>query len=128
MRRVAALVCAALALNAYLLYPWLSDTTSDFDALQLYLPLARDLAAQGLAFFTDERSLQAPPFAYAYPAFLGAKQGNVLYDRVAWHEASCSLEQRCRFAVSTSEMARDRGAHEGVGYMQFIALPAWNAE
>lgn len=69
----AAILVAALAWNAATLWPWLARADTDFDALHLYFPLAKELSLQGFAFFAQERSLQAPPFAYAWPALVGAE-------------------------------------------------------
>lgn len=43
-----------------------------FDSLNVYLPYARALLTDKLAFFLDVRSLYVAPMAYIYPAFLGA--------------------------------------------------------
>ena len=69
---IAWLVGAALLLHYVLLRPLVSSGHGDFDAVHLYFPLARGLSAAGLAFFADPASVQAPPFAFVYPALLGA--------------------------------------------------------
>lgn len=61
----------AIALHYYWLSPWIFGATDDFDAVHLYIPLASELIAQGIRFFADERSVQAPPFSYIYPALIG---------------------------------------------------------
>jgi hypothetical protein len=68
----ALLLAAALATLGVLQVPMVAASHGDFDALHLYLPLARGLLADGLAFFANPDSLQAPPFSYVYPALLGA--------------------------------------------------------
>lgn len=92
-----AALAAVLLLHGVLLWPHVSATTSDFDAIHLYFPLAQELKRQGVHFFTLEQSLHAPPFSYVYPALLGAqltavKQANfalsfltlLLVFRTAW--------------------------------------------
>src|SRR5688572_5386660 len=69
--RIAAPLAAALALHAWLLWPHVRSNEIPFDALHLYFPLAEALLREGWAFFATERSLQAPPFSYVYPAMLG---------------------------------------------------------
>jgi hypothetical protein len=66
-----ALLLAALAANCVSLAPMLDRSHGDFDAIHLYFPLAQGLIDQGWRFFADPRSVQAPPFSYAYPALLG---------------------------------------------------------
>ena len=61
----------------------LSAPIEDFDAVHLYLPLGRELVAQGWAFFADPRSVQAPPVSFIYPMLYGGsieriKVGNLL--------------------------------------------------
>ena len=61
----------------------LSGPIEEFDAVHLYLPLGRELVAQGWAFFADPRSLQAPPLSFIYPMLYGGsieriKVGNLL--------------------------------------------------
>jgi hypothetical protein len=65
------LLAAALLLHYVLLRPAVSSGHGDFDALHLYFPLARGLAASGIAFFADPLSVQAPPFSFIYPALFG---------------------------------------------------------
>ena len=45
----------------------------EFDALHVYLPLARKLLAAGLAFFATEDSIAVAPLSYIYMALFGAE-------------------------------------------------------
>ncbi|MEO5676373.1 MAG: glycosyltransferase family 39 protein, partial [Usitatibacter sp.] len=105
----------ALVLHGLLLWPHVSDTRFDFDAVHLYFPLASELLAEGLKFFSAERSLQAPPFSYIYPALLGAtlpavKHANfaisfvtlLLVFRIAWlaHSRVAAIAATLLFAAS----------------------------
>jgi hypothetical protein len=56
----------------WLLLPYTQGNSNDFDALNLYLPLAQALLRDGLGFLATERSVQAPPFSYIFPALFGA--------------------------------------------------------
>jgi hypothetical protein len=69
--RIAAPLAAALGLHAWLLWPHARSDEVPFDALHLYFPLAESLLREGWSFFATERSLQAPPFSFVYPAMLG---------------------------------------------------------
>lgn len=64
---------AILALHYALLYPFLKQSGQEFDAIQTYLPMARRLLAEGLAYFAQEQSIQMPPFAYVWPAIFGGE-------------------------------------------------------
>jgi len=44
----------------------------NWDAIHVYLPMARRLLDEGLAFFSRPESVRMPPLAYAWPALLGA--------------------------------------------------------
>ena len=44
----------------------------NWDATHVYLPMARRLLDEGLAFFARPESVRMPPLAYAWPALLGA--------------------------------------------------------
>lgn len=68
---------AILALHYALLYPYLRQSGQEFDATTTYLPMARRLLAEGLAYFAQEQSIQMPTFAYVWPALFGAEQGTV---------------------------------------------------
>jgi 4-amino-4-deoxy-L-arabinose transferase-like glycosyltransferase len=68
---------AILALHYALLYPYLRQAGQEFDAIMTYLPMARRLLADGLAYFANEQSIQMPPFAYTWPALFGAELGTV---------------------------------------------------
>jgi len=111
----AALLLAALAANYVSLVPRVGLADGDFDAVHLYFPLARELLARGLAFFADERSIQAPPFSYIYPALLGVsmpvvKTANAILSgvtllavfRSAWlmHSRAAGLIAAFLFALS----------------------------
>jgi 4-amino-4-deoxy-L-arabinose transferase-like glycosyltransferase len=68
---------ALLVLNWVLLYPYIGSTGQDFDAVHTYLPMARQLLADGLGYFATEASIHMPPFAYIWPALFGAELGTV---------------------------------------------------
>lgn len=68
----ALLLAMALAIHYCTLAPYLGRTENDFDAVHLYFPLARGVLEGGIGFFATEKSLQAPPFSFLYPALLGA--------------------------------------------------------
>jgi hypothetical protein len=75
--RILVSLAALLALQGFLLYPYLGSTSQDWDAVHVYLPMAQRLLAEGPAYFAQEASIHMPPFAYAWPALLGAKIGTV---------------------------------------------------
>ena len=66
-----------LALNWALLYPRLASPDQDWDAVHVYLPMASKLLAVGLGYFGQQASVEMPPFAYIWPALLGAQLGTV---------------------------------------------------
>ena len=68
-----ALLAAALAVHFHGLAPFFANPNYDFDAVHVYLPLAKRLLAEGPAFFASEASIQAPPFSYGWPALLGGE-------------------------------------------------------
>ena len=114
--RLAYVVLAgAIAVNYWLLWPLMVTPGDDFDAVHLYLPLARHLMEQGLSFFATEESIMAPPFSYAWPALLGGdfwvlKVANTLLSgasivavfRIAWllHSPMAGCAAACLFAAS----------------------------
>jgi len=63
----------ALGMNVYLLLPYFSTEVLNFDPATYYLPYARMLLRDGLAFLATEESVRYPPLAYAYPALFGAQ-------------------------------------------------------
>ena len=71
------LLAAAMATQLYWTWPDLEGPAEDFDAVHFYLPVARELLAQGLAFFAQERSIHAPPLSYLYPALMGPTLENL---------------------------------------------------
>jgi hypothetical protein len=114
-----AAACGVLVLALFLhyrfLWPHVATADHDFDALHLYFPLAQGLAEQGLGFFLDERSIQAPPFAYVYPLLFGRdldtlKHANALLSgltlllvfRSAWllHSLRAGVAAALLFALS----------------------------
>ncbi len=82
------LLAAALALHLNGVLPFLGRVDLDFDAVNVYLPLARRFFEMGAALFLTEPSLQAPPLAYLYPALLGADLASVKHANVL---LSCAL-------------------------------------
>jgi hypothetical protein len=83
-----ALLAAALALHLFGLAPFIERGGQDFDAIHVYLPFAKRLLHEGPAFLLTEDSVQAPPFAYAWPALLGGDLAAVKLANVA---LSCGL-------------------------------------
>jgi hypothetical protein len=68
-----ALACVALAM----LLAWARvrlhlEREMDWDAANVYLPMARRLLDEGVGFFARPESVRMPPLAYAWPALLGA--------------------------------------------------------
>jgi hypothetical protein len=53
------------------------------DGAQSYLPMARRLLAEGFAFLQRPESIGVAPFAYAYPALLGAQEIAIRWTNVA---------------------------------------------
>ncbi len=72
----------ALALAVGLLVPRLHGPAG-FDAIHVYLPMARGVLDQGLAFMERPESLVTAPIAYLYPALLGASEVVVRHANVA---------------------------------------------
>lgn len=71
--------CMAVMLIAIIhynsLFDWSSRTPYDFDAIHTYLPMARQLLADGPRFFLTERGISVPPFAVVFPALFGGEMG-----------------------------------------------------
>ncbi len=61
----------------------------DFDAQAFYLPAAKQLLQEGLVYFRNEQSVGSPPFAYIYPALLGANAKAVMICNIV---LSCILQ------------------------------------
>ena len=89
------LLAAAAAVHSYGLAPYLRASLHEFDAVHMYLPGARELLAQGLAFFLQERSLYAPPLAFVYPALLGATLAQVKLANALLSGVTLLLAFRC---------------------------------
>jgi 4-amino-4-deoxy-L-arabinose transferase-like glycosyltransferase len=64
-------------------------TEIDFDAQAFYLPAAKQLLQEGLAYFRNEQSVGSPPLAYIYPALLGANAKLVMICNIV---LSCVLQ------------------------------------
>lgn len=98
----ALLLALALGIHYYTLAPYLGRTENDFDALHLYFPLARGLLEHGIGFFATEKSVQAPPLSFIYPALVGAtlpalKAANALLSGItllAVFRSGCLLHSR----------------------------------
>lgn len=114
-RAAAVAVAAAAALHLAWTWPYTRLAHHDFDALHLFFPLAAELASQGLAFLADERSTQAPFFAYFHAALFGRSLETLkavnaglsvatllLAARVAWlaHSPAAGVAAAFLFAVS----------------------------
>lgn len=85
----------AIALNWHLQFPFLAHTEHDFDAIHLYQPLARGLLSDGASYFTEEASVQAPPFSYAYQAMFGASLPAVRWANLLLSGLTLCLLFRC---------------------------------
>ncbi len=70
-----AVVIGAAIIHLRRLFWWSSNTPYDFDAVHTYLPLARELIAQGASFFLTEDGVRVPPFSVVFPALFGADIG-----------------------------------------------------
>jgi hypothetical protein len=79
-----------MALAAGLAYPRLHLPVS-FDGAHMYLPMARRLLGEGLAYLARPESLAMGPFAYIYPALLGASEKLVRVANVALFCATAAL-------------------------------------
>lgn len=66
------LVAAISVYHFRQLFWWSSQTPFDFDAVHTYLPMAKELLAQGPLFLLSERALSAPPVAYMFPMLFNA--------------------------------------------------------
>jgi 4-amino-4-deoxy-L-arabinose transferase-like glycosyltransferase len=69
------IVIGAAIIHLRRLFWWSTNTPYDFDAVHTYLPLAKDLLAQGARFFLTEDGVRVPPFSVVFPALLGADIG-----------------------------------------------------
>jgi hypothetical protein len=58
-----------------MLFDWSGRTPYDFDAIHTYLPMAKQLLADGPKFFLTERGISVPPFSVVFPALFGAEIG-----------------------------------------------------
>ena len=80
-RHLAALA-VIVAIGVALAMPRMAGPISP-DGAQSYLPMARRLLAEGFAFLQRPESIGVAPFAYAYPALLGAHETAVRWANVA---------------------------------------------
>jgi hypothetical protein len=72
MRRPVALSAIAFAALLAVALAWpLTAAPMNWDAVHVYLPMARELLARGVAFLADPASVRMAPMAYVYPALLG---------------------------------------------------------
>ncbi|HZZ91646.1 MAG TPA: glycosyltransferase family 39 protein [Usitatibacter sp.] len=114
MERGDRLACGAIALAAVVAIvsagPRLALPPS-WDASHVYLPMARELLAKGLAFFALPESVRMPPVAYAYPALLGAHEHLVraanlgLFAGIVVLLAAAAWTHSRRAAVATAFLA-----------------------
>src|SRR4051812_42845264 len=72
----AAAVALAAALAVLVAWPRL-QVPMNWDATHVYLPMARQLLSEGLAFFSDPASVRMAPFTYVYPAIFAGEAGSV---------------------------------------------------
>jgi hypothetical protein len=83
-------VLGAMALALWLIFPRLRHAPS-FDAVHVYLPMARAVLEQGAAFMQRPESLVTGPIAYLYPALLGAAEALVRGSNAALYCATIAL-------------------------------------
>ena len=136
----AALLCLILAGHYWVVMPYVRLPSDDFDAIHLYLPLTRELAAQGWAFFADERSLQAPPLSWIYPALYGGsieriKLGNALLSGVTlllvfrtatlMHSRAAGLVAALLFVVCPLMRTHLVAPETEAPYLLFTAMWLW---
>jgi hypothetical protein len=75
-RVVATLLVMVVGIIHYrMLFDWSGRTPYDFDAIHTYLPMAKQLLADGPKFFLTERGISVPPFSVVFPALFGAEIG-----------------------------------------------------
>lgn len=92
-------VALALVAHYVLLWPLLRGGAVEFDAVHMYLPGARRLLDEGWRFFLDARSIQAPPFSFAWPALFGAEAAHVRAANFALSGATLLLLARSAWLV-----------------------------
>lgn len=83
-------VLGAMALCVWLLYPRTRLPLS-FDAIHVYLPMARSVLAEGWAFMQRPEALAAGPVAFLYPALLGAGEATLRWANIALYAATTAL-------------------------------------
>jgi 4-amino-4-deoxy-L-arabinose transferase-like glycosyltransferase len=130
-----------LALNWALLYPRLASPNTDWDATQVYLPMAARLLSEGLGYFGQQASIEMPPFSYIWPALLGAKLEAVrmtnfllsgatlvLIWRTGWvlHSALAGLAAAALFALCPTTKPFLASALSEPPYFFLMALWFWS--
>jgi hypothetical protein len=130
-----------LALNWALLYPHLASPDQDWDATHVYLPMAARLLAEGPGYFGQAASIEMPPFAYIWPALLGAKLGTVkmanfllsgvtlvLIWRAGWllHSELAGLAAAALFALCPTTKPFLASALSEPPYFFLVALWLWS--
>jgi 4-amino-4-deoxy-L-arabinose transferase-like glycosyltransferase len=83
-------VLGAVGLALLLVLPGLKVPAS-FDGVQMYLPLARRLLAEGFGFLRAPESVMFAPLAYMFPALLGASEAAVRWANVLLYLATVVL-------------------------------------
>ena len=89
----AAALAAILALAAALVVPLLRWPLSH-DGAVTYLPLARRLLQEGLAFLGSPDSVMVAPLAFIYPALLGASEMAVRWANIGAYLATIAIAYR----------------------------------
>jgi hypothetical protein len=131
----AAAIALAAALAFGLLVPKLAVPIS-FDAVHMYLPMARRLLADGWRYLQDPDSVRVAPFAFGYVALLGAHESwvrwanlfsfsgaVVLLGAAAWRAHSPRAGVATAFLVAGSSLLR-RWVPDIMTEAPFIALGA----
>lgn len=95
-------LAAIVALGVAWVWPRLALPVS-FDALQMYLPMARRLLAEGPAYLQRPESLAYAPVAFVFPALFGAHEMAVRWANVALYGASIAA---AFFAVRSAHSPR----------------------
>jgi hypothetical protein len=71
---VAILLTAICLWHYFLLKHWAQVTAFDIDGVMTYLPYANEFRMRGFDFFwSSDKALHVPPFAYIFPALFGAE-------------------------------------------------------
>ncbi len=102
-----------MALGAFFLSPRVANPVS-FDGLYSYLPMARELMANGWSYLQRPESVAYAPLSFAYPALLGAHENAIRYLNIALYCVGA--------AFAYLALARTHGERTGVIAAFLVAL------